>query len=175
MQCNDKKVGNDTSYWNERAGMAYIYKKEKFYTITPIPYYYARRKIIISKIKKIISRNGFRNICDFACGDGEYIKKIQKKGLIFHGVDLSASMIEAARQNLYDADVDFEISGDGIKKQDIFDMIYTVAVWAHIEDMQCHALLKNIYEHLKDGGMFVMCEQIAPFRYSGGGICQTDI
>jgi len=32
-------------YWNERGNKLFYYKGEPFYTVTPIPYYYRRRKI----------------------------------------------------------------------------------------------------------------------------------
>lgn len=69
----------ETNYWDERAKISYQYKKETFYTITPIPYYYCRRAKIYSLltqwIKKIETENNSNNIsvCDYGCGDGQYI------------------------------------------------------------------------------------------------------
>lgn len=163
--------GTAVSYWNERAGQEYVYKKEKFYTITPIPYYYARRRLVIGKVRSLIGKNRFRKICDFGCGDGEYIKILngeQKEGLSFHGVDASSFMIERARERLCCDNVDFEISAKGITKEETFDMVYSSAIWAHVDDGSCHDLMKTIYDHLRNGGMFVICEQTAPYRFGGG-------
>lgn len=160
--------GTDTSYWDERASKEYTYRKEKFYTITPVPYYYARRKLVIKKIEKIIEENNFKNICDFGCGDGEYIKKIRKKELYLHGVDASSAMIEIAREQACYDNVSFEISANGITEDIMFDMVYSSAVWAHIDDKNCQCLMKNIYEHLHNKGIFVICEQTAPYKYGGG-------
>lgn len=170
--CDSEKnwTGTDNLYWDERAGKEYVYKKEKFYTITPVPYYYARRKIIIKKIKKIISENHFINICDFGCGDGEYIRKLQENRLMFHGVDSSRAMIKLANRNLQYGNISFEVSEDGIKEDKVFDLVYSSAIWAHIGDLQCQILMKNIYDHLRIGGMFILCEQSAPFKYGGGNL-----
>lgn len=64
--------------------------------------------------------------------------------------------------------VSYEVSEKGITEDAKFDMIYSSAVWAHIDDMHCQYLMHNIYEHLFNGGIFVICEQTAPFRYGGG-------
>lgn len=164
--------GTDRSYWDDRASKEYLYKNEKFYTITPVPYYYARRNIVINKIKEIIADNNFRNICDFGCGDGEYIRKLYNEKMMFHGVDASASMIQIARKALPITNVSFEVSENGITKNSNFDMVYSSAVWAHIDDNSCQDLIQNIYAHLRVGGIFVICEQMAPFRY-GGVLRQT--
>jgi len=165
--CENDWKGTNTSYWDDRAAKEYTYKKEKFYTITPVPYYYARRKLVIKKIEKIIKRNNFKKVCDFGCGDGEYIKKLQKKGLFIHGVDASPAMIKIAKEQLHYENVSFEVSKDGIEEDIMFDMVYSSAVWAHIDDKNCQYLMKNIYEHLCDNGIFVICEQTAPFKYGG--------
>lgn len=80
------------TYWDNRADLEYEYKGEKFYTMTAVPYYYARRGVIINELKKII-RNGM-SVCDFGCGDGVYIRKIENtRRCFFHGVDISEHMI----------------------------------------------------------------------------------
>lgn len=161
--------GTNISYWDERAGKEYTYKKEKFYTITPVPYYYARRKIVIKKIEELIKKRELKKICDFGCGDGEYIKKLQRQGLYFHGIDASSAMIDIAKSQIDSDNVSFEVSENGITGNDKFDMVYSSAVWAHIEDKPCQFLIQNIYEHLMKNGVFVICEQTAPIKYGRGG------
>jgi SAM-dependent methyltransferase len=86
------------NYWNERGKTSFLYKGEYFYTITPIPFYYTRRKLLIKLLKNIIS-DDIHTICDYGCGDGYYLKKLnemipQKK---YFGMDISEEMIHKAK------------------------------------------------------------------------------
>lgn len=65
---------NEKDYWNDRANKRYRYKKENFYTITPIPYYYKRREVIVRLLVERIVTNRAQRVCDYGCGDGEYIR-----------------------------------------------------------------------------------------------------
>ena len=64
---------DENSYWERRGRLKCYYKNEEFYTITPIPYYYKRRKIILELIEEYISKGEVQKVCDFGCGDGWYI------------------------------------------------------------------------------------------------------
>ena len=70
---------NEQWYWNDRANKTYRYKGEEFYTITPIPYYYKRRKAILSFLAKCILENKAESVCDYGCGDGEYLRLVCDK------------------------------------------------------------------------------------------------
>lgn len=161
----------EEKYWDSRANLGYIYKRERFYTITPAPYYYERRKVIISKIRTCIVEEKCQSVCDFACGDGAYIQYLSDTGATFHGVDISEEMISLAKKKLENSDclADFEISSSGISEDKMFDMIYSSAVWAHVSDSVMGNLMKNICDHTKKEGLFVICEQTAPCRYAGNG------
>lgn len=157
---------SNSEYWDIRANLEYMYKNEKYYTITAIPYYYRRRKIILATICKYVRGK----VCDFGCGDGEYIKKISTlhKECSFHGVDISKDMIEQAKARNKNIRATWEVSGDGIHADEKFQVIYSSAVFAHIEDEIIEGLFKNIFAHLEDDGLFLMCEQTAPMKYNGG-------
>lgn len=152
-------------YWEERALREYKYKDEAFYTITPVPYYYARRKIILNYLDKIITKSKSRTICDFGCGDGEYINKLYKDSRIFYGVDASENMIKLAKRNTKGKNVEFGVSSTGISGDGIYDIVYSSAVWAHINDHDMSSLLDDISKKIKPEGGFVLCEQCAPYRY----------
>lgn len=162
-----KEIKTTAEYWNQRANREYIYKNEKFYTITPIPYYYQRREKVIKEVRNIIEKYSCENICDFGCGDGEYIEKLYEQGKCFYGVDASEQMIENAKVNNKNRKINFEVSENGIKADIKFDLVYSVAIWAHINTDKVKELYMNIYEHLKSGGIFFLCEQVAPYYYEG--------
>lgn len=164
---NEKQ--QEEEYWQKRAKNEYLYKNETFYTITPIPYYYDRRKIIVKKLCGLIDQYQFNKICDLGCGDGEYLKKIYRDDKTFYGVDISENMITLAKMR---ADKDtmnilYEVSENGIRCADQLDFVYSVALFAHVNDETMKALFKNIYEHITPGGVLCICEQVAPRECNG--------
>lgn len=164
-----------SDYWDERAKKEYEYKGEKFYTITAIPYYYKRRKYVVNNLLKTIKLHSCEKICDMGCGDGEYIKllseKTQKKS--YTGIDASMEMIEVAKRRNASISgeniVKYYVSSTGIKNAEKFDMIYMIAVCAHLTNEVLENLVENAFAHLKSGGVFVIFEQTAPFEYGGKG------
>jgi 2-polyprenyl-3-methyl-5-hydroxy-6-metoxy-1,4-benzoquinol methylase len=77
MLRNETLAGNMTDseyYWNMRADNSYKYKGECFYTLTPIPYYYSRRRILLKLLGREIKKINKGKILDFGCGDGFYLK-----------------------------------------------------------------------------------------------------
>jgi hypothetical protein len=64
------------NYWLDRGNNLYEYKGEKYYTITPIPYYLKRRELLLKNVEniinKLVEKKRFLKICDYGCGDGYY-------------------------------------------------------------------------------------------------------
>lgn len=162
-------MNDGEKYWDNRAKLGYKYKNERFYTITPIPYYYARRKIILKHIKSNIKGIKHKKVCDFGCGDGVYINKLssQFEDYYFHGIDISEEMIKVAKENNKSKKITFEVSSSGIKDENLYDVVYSSAIYAHLEDSLINELFDNIITHLHTGGKFIICEQVAPKRYGG--------
>lgn len=171
---------SEESYWNDRANKMYMYKREKFYTITPIPYYYKRRKAIINLLTKHISASKALNVCDYGCGDGEYLrlaadylnkKESQNQFVKWTGIDISDEMLKRARHNCrLIKDVNLEVSGTGIPGGGgitEYDIIYSVAVFAHVNDELINQLFNNFYEHMSKQGKLILCEQVGTRRIEG--------
>ena len=157
-------------YWNNRASNGVLYNGERFYTITPIPYYYERRKIILNNIflwlYKKKEENSELNCCDFGCGDGRYIYNLCDKfnTVHFHGLDYSENMINQAKTLFKDnPNISFEVSETGIKDK-FFDFVYSSAIWAHIEEDKVNEYFRNINQYLNKDGIFILCERIGPYR-----------
>lgn len=163
-------MNKQITYWDGRATLGATYKNEDFYTITALPYYYERRKLIIQSLERILCKASVphKRICDFGCGDGVYISRLSAKwtDLYFHGVDISPEMIKKARSHNKSEYISFEISENGIQKG-YYDIVYSSAVFAHLKDDVVCSLMNNIYKHLYKRGMFILCEQCAPYRYEG--------
>lgn len=158
---------DENNYREERGKLSCFHKNEEFYTITPIPYYYKRRKIILKLIEEYISKDEVKKICDFGCGDGWYINFFKNKyqNKKYFGIDSSKSMIDRAKKHV--EGVELSISNNGINFIEMFNLVYSIAVFAHIEDELLLSLFKNINEKLEYGGFFILFEQTAPKRVGG--------
>ncbi|HOV65531.1 MAG TPA: class I SAM-dependent methyltransferase [Bacillota bacterium] len=159
-------IGNQ-NYWDYRGGVSYRYKNETFYTITPIPYYHRRRALLLELLKPLIECHAVKDVCDFGCGDGWYIQHFgqQYPDKRYWGVDISSSMIERAR--LAAPFAEFQVSQAGFDFTNAFDLVYSVAVFAHIQDKMLSTIFQNIRMTLRKGCKFALFEQTGPVRREG--------
>lgn len=84
------------------------------------------------------------------------------------GVDLSEEMIKQAEyacQNV--AHTEFGISATGIPGNRLYDVIYSVAVFAHIDDLLIEELFTSFKNNLSGNGKFIICEQVGSRRVEG--------
>lgn len=148
----DSGAYESKAYWNIRGEEYYEYKGEMFYTVTPIPYYYRRRALLLDVITPYLADEDIDTVCDFGCGDGWYLRHFsdgfdRKR---YYGVDLSDVMIERAGNVCPVAQL--RVSNAGIPFDQAFDLIYSIAVFAHVEDEDVVPLFSSIYEKLERGG-----------------------
>ncbi len=162
--------------WDERAKQGNYYKGEKFYTITPLPYYLKRREIMLG-----LARNEMKNahsIMDFGCGDGWYLTYFSrqpddKSGRIFSGLDISQEMVKRAKA--INPKMRIYVSSTGIRPKERYDLIYTFATLAHIGEDSITAVFANIAESLESKGRFMLFEQTAPHTYAGSSFIRRTI
>lgn len=84
------------------------------------------------------------------------------------GIDISSEMVKRAEHNCKAIDrIEFEVSGIGISSTKCFDIIYSVAVFAHIDDELTKQLFCNFADHLSEGGRLIICEQVGAKRIAG--------
>lgn len=160
-------------YWNSRALASYEYRGETFYTITPIPYYYRRRELLLGLLDTVIGGPGVGRVCDFGCGDGWYLSALSRRhpDREWYGVDLSPAMIERARRNCPHAHL--QVSSTRLDMAERFDVVYTVAVLAHVvDDCALVGLLRDVRERLLPGGRLAVFEQTAPRDCRGETWCR---
>jgi cyclopropane fatty-acyl-phospholipid synthase-like methyltransferase len=162
--------------WDERAKWTTYYKGEYFYTLTPLPLYYKRRVLLIEHLSHYIKQSS--SILDFGCGDGWYINYFREKYkssnyIFFEGLDVSLEMVSLAQKknegiNIYQSD-------NGINLSNRYSLIYSIAVFAHIESESLTSLFNGIYMSLKKGGRFILFEQVAKVKYSGDSFIRREI
>jgi SAM-dependent methyltransferase len=163
----------DKDYWNARGKVSYQYKGETFYTVTPIPFYYKRREILLEMMEPFIKEAKHTRLCDFGCGDGWYIQHFLQKypDKTYYGIDLSEAMINRAKVLCPAAQL--AVSDQGIQQWHDLNVVYSTAVFAHVMNDQLVAqLFNNIFSQLADEGYFLMFEQTGPVRRQGDAFCR---
>jgi len=147
-------------------GVSYQYKGETFYTVTPIPYYYKRRALLLALIEPLIANATVKDVCDFGCGDGWYIQYFGNRypAKKYYGLDISRSMLECAKRASPFATLRH---GDRIDFANHFDLIYSIAVLQHVPDDVIKKLFANINETLCTKGRFVFFEATGVKRTEG--------
>jgi hypothetical protein len=170
-----------TEYWNRRAKYQFHYKGETFYTITPIPLYFYRRKRLLDSLAPLVEPKQVQSICDFGCGDGWYIQFFDRcfPGKRWTGIDISQGMLDQAivrspnaRFMLFPSE-----NQEGFLRQPglvgAFDLVYSIAVFAHIlNDADVAGLFCGLAETLSAGGKLVIFEQTGPRRVAGSSFCR---
>ncbi len=160
--------------WNKRGELGVFYNGEYFYTITPLPFYIKRRKVLLDLLTPYIVNAS--NICDLGCGDGWYIQYFQEKlNLIkkFVGIDASEVMLDRARS--LNPSAHFYQSECGISQKQNYQTIYTIATLAHITDLRIQVILESVVSNLCNDGHYIIFEQVAPIRYSGDSFARRTV
>ena len=77
-------------------------------------------------------------------------------------------MLKQAEHNCKSIEnMDLEVSGTGITGNKCYDIIYSVAVFAHIDDKLTAQLFCNFADHLSKQGKLIICEQVGTRRIVG--------
>ncbi len=153
-----------SNYWQERSEGLYTFRGESFYTITPIPLYYRRRAWLLKHFVDVLAECdlGKAHVLDYGCGDGWYLNQFSTEfDLRFWGCDISSGFIERARQTCSEQVRLEKMPDKMIPFEKSFDVIYTVAVLAHISDEDIDRSLADIYTNLNVGGYFLFFEATA--------------
>ena len=127
-----------------------------------VPFYKENLTLIAALVAKLAPQNA--SICDLGCSTASLLLELwrQNAGYKLAGVDNSGAMIENARNKsaAFGATIDFyhsDLSEFEFFKSDIFIANYTLQF---IRPPQRQALVRKIYENLREGGFFIMSEKI---------------
>jgi ubiquinone/menaquinone biosynthesis C-methylase UbiE len=113
-------------------------------------------------------------ILDLGCGPGRDAKFFAERGYQVTGVDISPKMISLAKNSLPEGD--FLVSDiESLQlNQSSFDAIWASASLLHVSKKAMPAVLTNLYEALKEGGVFYLSmkkgngEECTPDHRYGG-------
>jgi SAM-dependent methyltransferase len=159
-------------YWDHRATKHVDVDGERFYTVSPIPYYVRRREVCLELLTPIVGAPHVENVCDFGCGDGWYLDYFARRypEKRWWGIDSSQVMIERARSACPEAHL--SVSDAGIQIDQQFDVVYALSVLAHVlSDSDVRSLLESIATHMAPGGKLVLFERTGPGRQNGAVAC----
>lgn len=142
------------------AKMLFESEAQKFDNVIPllIPYYGEIYKILLDSIP--FYRKSPLKILDIGCGTGTFAK-IAKESFTYAQItclDFAQNMIDVAKLKLsmFEQDVKFLVGDfNNLKIKDEYDVIVSSFALHHIQtDEEKKKLYKNIYQALKDKGVF---------------------
>lgn len=149
--------------WNTRALEYVEWRGEKFYTVTPLPFYVKRRELFYSLVEPFVA-NASGPFLDVGCGDGYWLDRIARirPDVMCVGYDPFPGMIALARQRRPDMQwvtdlQDLSTSGPQ------FGFVIITAVLAHLSDNDVMRLMDQVRQLLKSPASAVLIfEQTGP-------------
>ena len=166
-------INFNREYWENRGKRKYYYRGEDFYTITPIPYYYQRRNVLLNLLENEISEYREQTheitVLDFGCGDGfysVYTRELLSNSSVW-GYDVAHSMILRAKKkrgSAHKRKITFSTKLPIHKK---FDIVYIFSVFAHLTDKQIKYVLDILPNLLNHSGKILLFEATGNESFKG--------
>ena len=115
-------------------------------------------------VESIISITNIKNkskILDLACGAGRHSIEFAKKGFLLTAVDLSENLLNNAKVNAQNAEVDIDFIRADIRDfyiDDKFDLVLNLFTsFGYFEsDEENFKVFKSAYDHLNENGFFII-------------------
>ena len=109
-------------------------------------------------IEKLLNEQNVKSVLDFTCGTGSQVFFLKKIGYDIAGVDFSPALLKIARnkalqKNLSINFIDGDMRSSKIGKYDAVITIFNAI--GHLSKNDFQNTLKNIYNNLNDGGVYV--------------------
>ncbi|RKM55752.1 class I SAM-dependent methyltransferase [Butyrivibrio sp. X503] len=130
-------------------------------------YPFAGYKKILGSIYKTIMEKPNAEVLDIGFGTATLATKLYENGCVIYGQDFSARMIELASEKMPDAHLyqgDFTQGLVEPLKQKSYDFIVATYSIHHLTDEQKVLFIKELLEHLKDGGKILIGDVVFESR-----------
>jgi ubiquinone/menaquinone biosynthesis C-methylase UbiE len=118
--------------------------------------------IIVKRLKEVIKKYDVKceDYLDLACGTGNVALKMAQDFKTTYAVDLSEDMLAKAYDKFQEKELNISIINQDMTELDLnhsFDVITCVLDSTNylIEDGELESYFKGVYNHLKDGGIFL--------------------
>jgi len=118
---------------------------------------YASEVSYVLEILKKHSQIEINNLLDIGCGSGGHIVEFIKLGYNVDGVDPSKNMLQLAEKKVSEKSKFYLATADSFKINQQYDAIvslFHVVGYINTND-EFLICLKNVYDHLKNGGVFM--------------------
>ncbi|MDY5836463.1 MAG: class I SAM-dependent methyltransferase [Eubacteriales bacterium] len=122
-------------------------------------YPFAGYKRILGDIYKIIMKKPKSTVLDIGFGTGTLTTKLYENGCVIYGQDFSKRMIELASEKMPKAHLyhgDFTNGLVEALKEELYDFIVLTYSIHHLTTDEKNLFLKDLLEHLKDGGKILI-------------------
>jgi len=140
--------------------------KKEFETIKSLEdshwWYVGMKKIWTSVLKELMPINRFDKILDIGCGTGGNLKTLGKFGKA-EGIEFNADALEICKKNNLNCYQGSILDLSKIKKN--YDLITIFDVLYQFDKISTKRIVKNIRDHLKDGGFLLIREPAFNFAY----------
>lgn len=128
----------------------------------------------ILRLSPVPQENDVVDILDYGCGPGRLAKEVlnQAPNVRVWGTDASIDMLKQAKEYVNSEKFNPEPVSEIVKHEPgSFDLVYCVYVLQHCPAIDLRDVIRNIYNALKDDGVFVYCssDYRMAIRFDGGG------
>jgi SAM-dependent methyltransferase len=136
--------------------MEYFKEYSKYYDLLYKDKDYQKEATYIDALIRLCKKEN-TNLLDIGCGTGKHANLLVDFGYNVHGIDISETMIEIAKNN-YGGKVTFSL-GD-IRKFNLNNSFDIITSFFHVMSYQTHnddldASFRSVYNHLNPGGYFL--------------------
>ncbi len=111
---------------------------------------------MIKESQKVLKPNTAKNILDFGCGDGKFLKLFDLMDTLNSGlgIELDEELIKVANENNTNDNISYLVSETTTLNSytNTFDAVYSQEVIYTIKDLKAHAT--EIFNSLKNGGFY---------------------
>jgi SAM-dependent methyltransferase len=109
---------------------------------------------VLETIKNLWGELNSNSALDFGCGVGRLLVPLSKRFGRVTGVDISASMIEHAKQRCPSAQFVQSLHQLGVDEK--FDLVHSYIVLQHIRPSQGLPIIEELIERTRPGGVFAL-------------------
>ena len=109
-------------------------------------------------IEKLLNEQNVKSVLDFTCGTGSQVFFLKKTGYDIAGVDFSPALLKIARNKALQKNLSINLIFGDMRSSKIgkYDAVITIFnAIGHLSKNDFQNTLKNIYNNLNDGGVYV--------------------
>lgn len=104
----------------------------------------------VAFLRKFLRRNGIRSVVDFGCGDWQFSRLIDWRGIDYRGYDVAGAVISANRSRYQSEHISFHEVAENPGNLPPADLL----------------IVKDVLQHWSDGAIFDFLPRLSRFRFA---------